>query len=359
MIKLICNKCELQYPSNYFPWKCSCRGLFRIENQQKFNKDKIVAQDLSLWRYRHILPIKKEWQPITMGEGMTPMLPLNNDTSAPLLKLEYLSPTGSFKDRGSTVLISLAKAYGVKKLVEDSSGNAGASIAAYSARAAIKCHIFVPGSAKAEKIKRIESFRAQLTKVEGPRQRATDAALKEAESTYYASHWANPFFFQGTKTFAFEVWEQLNYRAPEALIIPVGHGSLLLGSYLGFKELKEADLIEKLPRLIAVQSESCSPIYSQFAGLEFNPSTETKPLAEGIAITNPPRKDEIMQAINETGGLACIVSDEEIYSAWKELCSRGFYVELTSAAALAGYNKLLKKELRGKLSVVIPLTGRN
>jgi len=359
MVKLICNKCGLVYPPNYFYWKCDCEGLLRLEHQQSFCKDKIIAEDLSLWRYRHILPLESEYKSITMKEGMTPLLPLNNANSKLLLKLEYLCPTGSFKDRGSTVLISVAKSYKVKDVVEDSSGNAGASIAAYCARAGIKCHIFVPASAKEEKVKRIEGFGAQLTKVEGPRQNTTDEALKEAESTYYASHWANPFFFQGTKTFALEVWEQLNYCAPDALVMPVGHGSLLLGSYIGFRELKKSNLIKKLPRLIAVQSEQCSPIYSQFAGLKYKPSTKVKLLAEGIAVTNPPRKEEILQAIKDTKGLVCTVSDNEIYSAWRELCSQGFFVELTSAVALAGYNKLLKKELAEKLTVVIPLTGRN
>lgn len=359
MTKLICNKCGQEYPANYFLWKCNCDGLLRIEHQQLFDKDKIIAEDLSLWRYRHIIPLESEYKPITMKEGMTPLLPLNNTNSKALLKLEYLCPTGSFKDRGSTVLISVAKSYKVKEVVEDSSGNAGASIAAYSARAGIKCHIFVPASAKEEKIKRIEGFGAQLTKVEGPRQNATDEALKETESTYYASHWANPFFFQGTKTFAFELWEQLNYCAPDVLVMPVGHGTLLLGSYIGFKELKKSNLIKKLPRLIAVQSELCSPIYSQYVGQECKPSSKVKLLAEGIAVANPPRQGEISQAISETKGLVCTVSDNEIYAAWRQLCAQGFFIEYTSAVALAGYNKLSRKELAGKLSVVIPLTGRN
>jgi threonine synthase len=359
MTAFTCKKCGKQYPIDYHYWKCNCGGIFKISELHVFDKNKIIDEDLSLWRYRHALPLEEKYQPVTMAEGMTPLIPLDNNGSAPLVKLDYLCPTGSFKDRGSTVLISVLKAHGVQEIVEDSSGNAGASMAAYSARGGIKCHIFAPASASAEKLKRIEGFGALLTRVEGPREKATEEVIKKAESIYYASHWANPLFLQGTKTFAYEVWEQLHYKAPDVVIMPVGHGSNILGSYIGFKELKEANLIGKLPRLIAVQSAACSPISSQFAGKEFNPAAKAKPIAEGIAIKNPPRKDEILNAIKETKGMAYIVNDEEIYAAWKYLCAHGLYVELTSAVAFAGYSKMSKNELLNDLSVVISLTGRN
>jgi threonine synthase len=359
MTVFTCTECGKQYPIDYHYWKCDCGGIFNINEMHVFDKNKIIAEDLSLWRYRHVLPLQEECQPITMAEGMTPLIQLNSDGSGPLVKLDYLCPTGSFKDRGSTVLMSMLKAHGVQEIVEDSSGNAGASIAAYSARGGIKCHIYTPASASPEKLKRIEGFGAHLNKVDGPREKATEEVIKKAESIYYASHWANPLFLQGTKTFAYEVWEQLHYRAPDAVIMPVGHGSNILGSLIGFKELKEAGLIEELPQLIGVQSEACSPISSQFIGKEFNTSTKIKPIAEGIAVKNPPRKDEILNAIKETKGMACSVNDDEIYAAWKHLCTQGVYVELTSAVAFAGYNKITKNELPDDLLVVISLTGRN
>ncbi len=199
-----------------------------------------------------------------MREGFTPLVETDFNGHRVLLKIDYLFPTGSYKDRGATVLISKAKELGIKKVIEDSSGNAGSAIAAYCARAGIGCEIYVPQTTSLGKLVQIQAYGANLRRIEGSREETARVAMEAASRIYYASHCWNPFFLHGTKTFAFEIWEQLGWKAPDVLILPVGHGTLFLGAYLGFKELKEAGLVKRVPKLVAVQSVSCAPLYKAF-----------------------------------------------------------------------------------------------
>jgi len=215
-----------------------------------------------------MLPIEDEANIVSLGEGFTPLIETDIYGMEILCKLEFLAPTGSFKDRGATVLVSKLKEMGVKRVVEDSSGNAGASLAAYCARAGIEAEIYVPAHASPAKLAQIAVFGAKLVKVDGPRENAASAAQEAASEAlslgYYASHYYNPFSIEGLKTFAYEVCEQLGWRAPDNVIFPVGHGTLLLGAYRGFKDLQAAGIIAHLPRLLAVQARSCAPIYEAY-----------------------------------------------------------------------------------------------
>ncbi|HDD69161.1 MAG TPA: pyridoxal-phosphate dependent enzyme, partial [Candidatus Korarchaeota archaeon] len=253
------------------------------------------------------------------------------------------------------IMISVAKLLGVKEAVEDSSGNAGASVAAYCAKAGISCRIFVPSYASGSKLLQIRAYGAEVI-VKGSRSDAAILAMKEADKgTFYASHVWNPFFFEGTKTIAFEIWEQLGYAEPDALVLPVGHGTLLLGSYKGFSELRELGLIDKVPRLFAVQAEGCSPLVNELYGSE---SKGNSRLAEGIMIRNPPRLEEMVKSIVETNGGAITVNDVEIKRSWRELANKGLFVEPTSATSLAGFEKLIEEgRIHRDELVVIPLTG--
>src|SRR5262249_40218668 len=160
-------------------------------------------------------------------EGWTPLL------EAPerelLLKLDFLFPTGSFKDRGSTILMNRLAQLGVREALEDSSGNAGASIAAYGAAAGIDCEVYVPARASGAKLAQIAAYGAKVVAVPGSRQEVTETALRRSEALFYASHNWHPLFLEGTRTLGFEIWEQLAFQAPAAVVTPVGAGSTLLG----------------------------------------------------------------------------------------------------------------------------------
>lgn len=357
MIKLRCECCRREYPLDSRGWQCACGGLFELTETPTFSRSKIDKNNFTLWRYRNLLPIKREKNIVSLGEGLTPLVQINIYGLKVLCKLEFIAPTGSFKDRGTAVLVSALKEMGVKSVVEDSSGNAAASLAAYCAKAGIACKLFVPAHASPPKLRQIEIYGAKLARIEGPREKAAKAAQQEARRSYYASHYYNPFVLEGLKTFAYEICEQLGWQAPDHLIFPTGHGTFLIGAYRGFKELKKRGLLKKLPKLHAIQAEACAPLYAAFAHKTQDelPSTQAgTTVAEGISIVRPVRWRQILKAIWETAGTVGIVSEEEILHAQKELAHQGLYVEPTAAVAVAFLKKL--KPQRGEL-ILLPLTG--
>jgi threonine synthase len=293
-----------------------------------------------------------------MGEGFTPLEAMEFDGHRVFVKVDYLFPTGSYKDRGAAVLINKLKQWGIQRVVEDSSGNAGSAIAAYCAKAGIKCEIYVPRSTTPEKLVQIRTYGARLRKMEGSREETAEAVMKVASRIFYASHCWNPYFLHGTKTFAFEIWEQLGWRVPDAVVLPVGHGTLLLGAYIGFRELREAGKVEKIPRLVGVQSAACAPLAQAFRKGWRDPAAITKKetLAEGIAIAQPARGRQILAAIRESGGEMLTVTEREIGVSLKEMGRRGHFIEPTSAAALAGLRNYLKKKSKQGI-VISTLTG--
>jgi len=354
-----CRDCGKTYPIDTYSFKCKCGGLFMV-NPDAYNGNKFIIDDnnLSLWRYHDLLPLKDTENRVTFGEGMTPLIKRKLFGKEVYLKLEFVFPTGSFKDRGGTVLVSLLKEIGVKKVVEDSSGNAGASIAAYCAAADIDCDIYLPQKTSEGKIKQIRAYGANIVKIPGSRDRTSEAVLEAAGRDYYASHSYNPLFFEGTKTFAFEVWEQLGRKIPDAAVIPVGNGTLLLGTYYGFKELMGMGLTDGIPRILAVQSENCCPLYREFYGLDMPGYTPEATLAEGIAIGVPTRKEEILEAVRHSKGEFVTIGDREVEKAMKRMALTGIYVEPTSATAVAALQKSIELGyICGKEAVVVPLTG--
>jgi threonine synthase len=298
-----------------------------------------------MWRYREAIPIGSSTKIISFDEGFTPLLEIEIAGRGIWIKQEQLFSSGSYKDRGASVLITKVKQMGIRRVVEDSSGNAGSSIAAYCAAAGIECEIYVPASTSAGKLAQIEGYGAVLHKIPGSREDTAHAVLTAAESTYYASHTWNPFFFQGTKTFAYEVCEQLGWDAPDTVILPVGNGTLLLGVFIGFNELYNAGITGKLPRIIGVQAENCAPLYTAYKkNLEEIPAIETQPTAaEGIAIAAPARGKQILEAVKTTGGDFFTVNETEIENSRTGMWRKGFYIEPTSAAASAGVEKYLQE----------------
>ncbi len=293
-----------------------------------------------------------------MGEGFTPLEEMEFNRHRVLLKIDYLFPTGSYKDRGATVLISKMRELGIRKVLEDSSGNGGSAIAAYCVKAGIECEIYVPGSTSPGKLVQIRTYGATLKRVNGSREKTAEMAMEAASKIYYASHCWNPFFLHGTKTFAFEIWEQIGWRTPDALVLPVGHGTLLLGAYIGFKELKEAGMVERVPKIVGVQSAGCAPLFQAFkkGWRESFPIEKKETMAEGIAIANPVRGKQILEAIRETGGEVLTVTEREIEVAMKEMGQKGHFIEPTSAATISGLKKYLNQKKKKEI-VVSTLTG--
>lgn len=357
-IKLRCLKCGRVYREEDKKVICDCGGILDLEYHSYFEIEKIDKKREGLWRYRKFLPIKEEKNIVSFNEGFTPLIKLNIEDYEAYFKLDFLFPTSSFKDRGSTVLISKAKELGIKRIVEDSSGNAGASIASYCAFSDIECDIFVPESASKNKIKQIEIFGANLHILPLSRDEVHLEAKKFAKNFYYGSHFLNPYFLQGTKTVIFEIFEQLDFSLPDSIVIPVGNGSLVLGIYRGLKELKMSEVINSYPKLICIQSENCAPLFEAYKNRSFEIKKFDKKdtVAEGIAIAKPVRGEEILKVIYETKGEVITISEEEILLSQKELSKRGIFVEPTSAVQYGGLKKYIKK-LNKKENIVCILTG--
>ncbi|SOC43145.1 threonine synthase [Ureibacillus acetophenoni] len=359
----ICVECKSTFPLESHKWKCDCGGLLNLEYEKKLIDFNITSssRNHSLWKYIDALPFNEEdvWQDVTMGEGDTPLIKLAENLYA---KAEYYMPTLSFKDRGVAVLIAMAKKLGIDRVVADSSGNAGSSIAAFGARAGIQCDIFVADSTSDKKIKQIEAHGAVIHKIPGTREDVANAAIAMVEETnlFYASHIYNPLFWEGTKTYVYEIYEQMDGQLPEAFIIPVGNGTLLMGAYIALQELLENGQIDKMPKILAVQATACAPIQKAFVdGSTVVDSVENKgTLAEGIAIAAPARGAEILKAVRATDGDIITITDEETSEARKELARKGVYVEITAAVNYAAYSRYIEKypDLKNQ-KVVLPLCG--
>ena len=320
-------------------------------------RDAIDLGTRSLWRYRAALPLPVA-EPISMGEGCTPLLARRLHGAPVRLKCEWFMPTGSFKDRGASVMLSLLRQQGVTAVLEDSSGNGGAAIAAYAAAGGMAATIMAPDSTSPAKTVQMRAHGAAVELIPGDRQATSDAAAARAATIFYASHNWQPFFLQGTKTLAYELWEDLDFAAPDNVIVPCGAGSNVLGCEIGFAELLRAGEIDRMPRIFAAQPENCGPIAAAFlaGGPVDRPVRPT--IAEGTAIARPIRLREVLGALGETGGGAVLLSEQEIGDAMLDLAATGIYVEPTSAQVAAAFGKLLDSgAITAEQTTVLVLTG--
>jgi threonine synthase len=329
-----------------------------LEFSPDIDPARIAGRKPTLWRYREALPIELDESIVTFEEGFTPLLPVTFSGRTVLVKQEHLFPTGSYKDRGASVLISKVRELGVRSVVQDSSGNAGCSVAAYCARAGIRCEIFVPEGTAAAKLVQIGHTGARLHLVPGTREDTARAAIEAAGTRYYASHCWNPFFLHGTKTFAYEVCEQLGWRAPDTVVLPAGNGTLVLGASIGFGELCTAGIIPRTPRIVGVQAAACAPLFHAWKSGHSTVAAIRKghTIAEGIAIAEPVRGPQVIRAIVSSGGEMMTVEEEEIAGALKVVCRQGFSIEPTSAAVIAGLLKYLPRS-SGEEVIVSAFTG--
>jgi threonine synthase len=315
----------------------------------------IVAEERSLWRYRAALPFVPA-APISLGEGCTPLL-AGHWAGAPVrFKCEWFMPSGSFKDRGASVMLSLLRAQGVTEVLEDSSGNGGAAISTYAAAGGMRAKILVPDSTSPAKTVQSRAAGAQIELIPGSRQDCADAALAQASRIFYASHNWHPFFLHGTKTLAYELWEDLGFRAPDNVIVPCGAGSNVLGCGIGFGELLRAGQIGRMPRIFAAQPAHCGPVARAF--LNQPPEAVRPTIAEGTAIAQPIRTPELLRVLHESRGGAVLLGEEEIAEATRGLAHQGLYVEPTCAQAAAAFGRLLASgTIRNNETTVVVLTG--
>lgn len=322
-------------------------------------RNDIDRSERSVWRYAKALLVERA-DAVTLGEGWTPLVRGTLDGVPVTMKLEYMMPTGSFKDRGMTVLVSYLKHCGIDHVLEDSSGNAGASLAAYAAAAGMRCRILVPETAAYPKIVQMAATGADVVTIKGSRQDVADAALRYSREIFYASHNWQPFFLEGTKTLAYELWEQLGFNVPDNIVIPLGYGSNIGGCARGFDELRRRGEIDAAPRLFGVQAANCAPLHATFVagGEELVPTAVTATIAEGIASSKPTRTREILRAVRRSGGSIVAVSEEAIVGALATLARQGIYVEPTSAAAAAGLRQLLRQRvITPEQNTILLLTG--
>ncbi len=350
-----CKKCNSKFPITDQRYKCECGNSLELKFYPIFDTDKITSRKPNMWRYREAIPIIEDRNIISFDEGFTPLLDVEFNNIKVKIKQDQLFPSGSYKDRGASVLVSKIKELGITEVIEDSSGNAGNAIAAYCAKSNIKCEILVPESTSPGKLKQIQSYSATLTKIPGTRQDTAKEALKKAENIYYASHTWNPFFIHGTKTYAFEITEQLNWTAPDTVILPVGNGTILLGAYIGFNELYAAGITDKIPKIIGIQATNCAPLYNAFFEEQktITPTLILPTIAEGIAISEPVRGLEIIEAIKNTNGTIICVNEDEIKSSHEKIQNKGYCIEPTSAATTAGIAKYTEQLAEDEVIVSI------
>ena len=454
---LECPACDARYSAGADePWRCGCGHALEFVDQPYPEGEPLSLSNLDtsrgLWTFYEFLPIEPH---VTLYEGFTPLVAAPDWDAT--FKLEYVFPTGSFKDRGATTTLSRAVELGVETVIEDSSGNAGAAIATYAARAGLPAEIYVPAGVKQSKLMAIQRVGARPVRVEGSREDVTAACVDaveggarlggavsdgdaigdsdtnddadadtdtdsdigddsdgdtgaddsttgddvdtdadnsdtdaEAETDsnigadddtdggdetanesghpdapyqrgpgWYASHAWNPAFYAGTMTFAFELAAQREWTAPDAIVLPIGHGTLFLGAYRGFSILEDAGIVDRLPRLIGVQSAGFDPIVHAIDGDRFVEAGEGENgIADGIQIREPARGTQILDAIEATEGTAVAVGDGIVESALDRLHRGGFYVEPTAAVAPAALEPLREADvLAPSETVVVPLTG--
>ena len=368
---LECRSCGATYESGPDePWRCECgHALDFAESPVPDTDEPGVARQRGLWAFADFLPVGRE---VTLGEGWTPVADSTEWDAQ--FKLDYVFPSGSYKDRGAALTLSRAAELGVERVVEDSSGNAGAAIAQYAARAGVDADIYVPADAKPSKLDAIEAAGATPVRIEGSRQDVTDACVERVEQrstewssgdeprdeavggeAWYASHAWNPAFYAGTETFAYELAAQRDWSVPDAVVLPLGHGTLFLGAYRGFQKLRAAGWTDDVPRLLGVQAAGVAPVVEERRG---GAAAGTNDAADGIQIREPARFDQLLAAIDETDGGAIACGEPETEATLAALHERGFYVEPTSAVAVAGLEAYRETgTLDGSEDVAVALTG--
>jgi len=379
--KIKCARCGNEYSPDEKICMCPRKDDGRLDIcydhsalAERVNRKMLIKRAPSVWKYYEFLPVKNKGNIVTLSEGGTPLLKASNLAREVglrnlHLKDETRNPTGSFKDRSMTVGASKALEFGAKTVAIASSGNAAASLAAYSAKAELKCFAFVLESASLAKIAQIRLYGADVIRVK-PIQEGKDPTVQTLRMVVEKYGWYpcpsfgpfNPYQVEGPKTMSYEIIEQLNWSLPDWIIIPVGSACLLTGVWKGFVDFQKIGFIDSLPKLAAIQSTGCAPLVRAFKEgkrpFEIKPWKRPHTIAGGLADVFPWDGDAALVAL-KNGGTAEAVSDEEILKAQRLLAStEGLFAEPSGATSLAGLIRLLDEGIiRKDETVVVLITG--
>ncbi len=344
--RFYCFQCGNVFPLSEIMFECSeCGGPLDIDYdyrkiKKSLEKKEFFQRPVSHWKYAEFLPVSRKEKIVSMKEGNTPLIPSIHDENI-LFKLEGLNPTCSFKDRGSTVEISKAMELGVKQVYCASTGNMGASVAAYCARAGIKAKIIVPKIAEERKVRQMKAHGAEVKIISGDYTAALNLVRKQRQKRHAYLVGDYPFRGEGEKTVGFEIAEQLGWKAPKQIVCPVGNGTLIYAVFKAFRELKVTGFTKKMPRVIGVQAEKCCPVVDAFEkGLPIKEVKNPQTIATAIACGNPVDGLMALHAIKKSKGFAVKVSEKEILSAQKTLAGQGIYAEPSGAVSFAGVKKI-------------------
>jgi threonine synthase len=359
-----CPTSRFRIDAELSPLRCPITGdPLEFTELPAFHPERIDAHEPGLWRYAAMLPVVAEGRKrVSLGEGWTPLIADTWHGRPVLWKMDAIMPTGSYKDRGVSVMVNWLAGLGAETLVDDSSGNAGASVACYSGRAGVTATIYVPASAPEPKKAQIAVYGGELVEVPGPRSQCALAAENATSGSHdiaYASHAWHPAFVLGMMTLAWEIWEQMGQRVPDWVVAPVGNGGLMLGMWRGFQHLRKSGIIDRLPRLVSVQAEPFTPVHEGFthgARMEESPTLIQTISADGIAISHPVRGAAVVEALHQSGGRSYVATEAELTRAHTRLARRGLYVEPTSATVAAALHALFEEIDEGD-EVVAILTG--
>ncbi len=328
--------------------------------RKTFSRESLAGRPATMWRYADVLP---DADPVTLGEGFTPMLPSREHGNV-FIKDEGLNPTGSFKARGLCAAVTMARAYGLKKLAVPSAGNAASALAAYCAAAGIEAHIFMPRDVPQANLVECQSYGAHVTLVNGL---ISDCARmvgerRQQEGWFDVSTLKEPFRVEGKKTMGYEVAEQLGWKLPQAIIYPTGGGVGMIGMWKSFEEMEALGWIgSERPKMIAVQAAGCAPIPRAFE--QGKPVSEmwanAETVAAGLRVPKAYADYIILDIVRKSGGTAISVSDDEIMAAVREWASQeGLFAAPEGAASLACYRKLMANGfLKASDTVVLFNTG--
>jgi threonine synthase len=365
---LECSKCGHQLSAEAPQTLCTkCQGSLYVRYdlkalRGKFTREMLAGRVSSMWRYADVLP---DAEPVTLGEGFTPLLP-SRTTKNVWIKDEGLNPTGSFKARGLGMAVTMAKKYSLKNLAIPSAGNAASALAAYSARAGIEAHIFMPKDVPQANLVECQSYGAHITLVDGL---IGDCARmigerKDKEGWFEISTLKEPFRVEGKKTMGYEVVEQMDWTLPDAIIYPTGGGVGLIGMWKAFEEMEELGWIAagtKRPKMIVVQAAGCAPIPKAWeeGKAVSEPWKNASTMAAGLRVPKAYADYIVLDVLKESGGAAVTATDDEILAAVEKWASQeGIFAAPEGAASLVAYEKLIaRKFLKASDRVVLFNTG--
>ena len=314
--------------------------------------DHLEQRPRTLWRYRELLPVQAVESVVTLGEGYTPILPLDSVEAAEgvevMMKDDGVLPTGSFKARGMAVAVSRVRELGVQETFVPSAGNAGVALAAYSARAGLAARVYLPESTPATARSACLAFGAEVVTAPGTIADVGDAARtrERGRGSFDLSTLREPYRVEGKKTMGFEIFEQLRREGlPDAIVYPAGGGTGLVGMFKAFDELRSVGLLDRMPRLIAVQPEGCAPLVRALGegATRARPWPEPHTAAAGLLVAAPFASERILEAIRESRGCGVTVTDPELRSAAARLSlGHGVSAGLEGSAPFAALPKLVE-----------------